>query len=109
MIASITGTTWLMTLMGIGVVFVILVLLVFVLQIFNVLAKGTTKVVVKSVEKASDMKEQVALARASEEELQAAAVAVSLYLNLEHLHDTESGVLTIHHQDHSEWHQVIPE
>lgn len=103
-LASITGTTWLMTAMGIGVVFVILILLVAVLKIFSVTAKETTKVVKKSVDKVDDIANKVA---SSDEEKEAVAVAVALYLNLDDMHDHESGVLTIKHTANTEWHSVL--
>lgn len=104
-LASINGTTWLMTLMGIGVVFVILVVLVLVLQIFSVTAKKTTKVVVAGAGKVEGVAKKVNAP--SEEDMNAVAVAVALYLNLNDTHDYESGVLTIKHPEHSEWHSVL--
>ena len=94
-----------MTFMGIGVVFVILVLLVFILQIFSATAKQTTKAVVKGVDKVEDVAKKVTPGP-SEEEKNAVAVAVALYLNMKDTHDYESGVLTIN-QGTSNWHSVL--
>jgi len=89
---SITSTTWLMTAIGVGVVFAILVVLVLVLQIFTLVAQKTTAKVV-DVKNDINAKQQVkAFEQASEQDK--AAVAVALYLYYNDAHDHESGVLT---------------
>lgn len=100
-------TAWLMTGMGIAVVFSILLLLVFVLQIFSKIAEGSetkSKRRVKSVSSVNDIKEQV---EGYEEDMAAVATAVYLYQN--GAHDQESGVLTIHQDEYSLWHAELNE
>lgn len=89
---TISSTTWLMTAIGVGVVFAILVVLVLVLQIFTLVAQKTTAKVV-DVKNDINAKQQVkAFEQASEQDK--AAVAVALYLYYNDAHDHESGVLT---------------
>lgn len=93
-----------MTCIGVGVVFAILVVLVLVLQVFNLVAKkasstnapkaGIAELPVKSLEEAS--------------ELDKAAVATALYLYQKSKGDQESGVLTIK-KAQSAWHAVLNE
>lgn len=98
---SITSDTWLMTGMGIGVVFLILCLLVLVLQVFNLVAKSAApKPATAPVTPAAQPVEN-----ASEDDRAAVAVAVYLYLN--DAHDKESGILTIRHNEQSEWHSIL--
>jgi len=81
-----------MTAIGVGVVFAILVVLVLVLQIFTLVAQKTTAKVV-DVKNDINAKQQVkAFEQASEQDK--AAVAVALYLYYNDAHDHESGVLT---------------
>lgn len=95
---AITSTTWMMTLMGIGVVFCILLLLVLILQIFTLVAKHT-HATVKGVTQDIAIKQQAkAFEQASE--LDKAAVAVAVYLYFNDAHDHESGVLTHTYTDH---------
>lgn len=93
---SITSTTWLMTAIGIGVVFAILVVLVLVLQVFTMVAKKTTAKVVDVKNDINDKKQAKAFEQASE--MDKAAVAVALYLYYNDAHDHESGVLTRTHK-----------
>lgn len=98
---SITSDTWLMTGMGIGVVFIILCLLVLVLQVFSLVAKSAApKPVAAPVTPAAQPVEN-----ASEDEKAAVAVAVYLYLN--DAHDKESGILTIRQNENAHWGAVL--
>ena len=81
-----------MTGVGIGVVFSILLVLVLILQIFTLVAR-TTKAKVNEVKNDFSTKQQAkAFEQASEQDK--AAVAVALYLYYNDAHDHESGVLT---------------
>ena len=87
-----------MTGIGVGVVFCILVVLVFVLQIFNMVAKP-------SAPKAQAAPLAQPLSSASEEDKAAVAVALHLYMGC--VHDEESHVLTIHNDAHPAWHAEL--
>ncbi len=97
---------WLMTGMGVGVVFSILIILVLVLLVFNLVAQkskqdnGGVKAGVAQLPQAKP------LAQASE--LDKAAVATALYLYQQSKGDQESGVLTIKRTP-SAWHAVLNE
>ncbi len=99
------GDAWLMTGIGIGVVFCILVILVYVLQIFNYVANKSSKSETSSVSKASDTSVK-SVAEASE--LDKAAVATAVYLYQTSKGDQESGVLTIK-MTPSAWHAELNE
>ncbi len=88
---------WMLAGISIATVFVILILLVGVLQLFGWFAKQSLPKV-KAVPKAN--------AATSAEEDDLAAVATALYLYQNEAHDEESGVLTIQspHTYHSDWH-----
>ncbi len=88
---------WMLSLISMATVFVILILLVFVLQLFGWFAK-------QSMPKVKVAPKANAAASAEEDDLAAVATAVYLYQNK--AHDEESGVLTIHspHTYHSDWH-----
>ncbi len=96
---------------SVGVVFTILILLVCVLYIFSAIAAGKSA---KAQEAAKPKvltgaeyvkAKQAKLADASEAEKVAIATAVYLYMGNQH--DEESGVLTIHHTDHTAWHAEL--
>ena len=98
---------WLVTGYGIGTVFAILVLLVFVLVLFNKVASGSEKPAAaaptpKPAQKlASEPAVSISEAMGHDE----VAIAVALYMYLNDMHDYESGVLTINHnEDYSGWH-----
>ncbi|MCQ2288356.1 MAG: OadG family protein [Muribaculaceae bacterium] len=96
--------TWMMTGIGIGVVFAILVILVLVLQLFNVVAKkGNNK---ETIDGIASMPAAQSVEEASE--LDKAAVATALYLYQKSKGDQESGVLTIKRTP-SAWHAVLNE
>lgn len=99
------GQAWTMAGISVGVVFSILVVLVLVLVVFSYVAQGKKETpavaapaVQKSVPKASK-------ASGADE----AAVAMAVYLYMNGRHDDESGVLTIHVNDHSLWHEELNE
>ena len=95
-------SVWAMTGVGIGIVFVILLLLVLVLQIFTLLAvKKAPGGVVQGIPASDPAASEVA--HEDEEEI-AAAIAAALFMESEEAHDLESGILTIVHNDHSNWH-----
>ena len=97
MLLEVTLTSWAdrFYLAGISVatVFVILIVLVFVLQIFNMVAQGASKAPKAAAAAPTAAPKATPVADASEEEK--AAVATALYLYMNNAHDEESGVLTI--------------
>ena len=96
---AITIETWTLAGISIVVVFAILVVLVWILNIFSFVA---TKAVIKKPAK-KDIKAEYnnakTLANASLDDK--AAVAVALYLYEQEVMNQESGILTITHNDHS--------
>lgn len=96
---------WLMTGMGVGVVFSILIILVLVLQVFSYVAQKSTK---DSGVKAGIAELPAAKSLAEASELDKAAVATALYLYEKSKGDQESGVLTIK-KTPSAWHAVLNE
>ncbi len=97
---AITIETWALAGISIVVVFAILVVLVWILNIFSFVA---TKAVIKKPSKKKDIKAEYnnakTLANASLDDK--AAVAVALYLYEQDQMEQESGILTITHNDHS--------
>ena len=97
---AITIETWTLAGISIAVVFAILVVLVWILNIFSFVA---TKAVIKKPSKKKDIKAEYnnakTLANASLDDK--AAVAVALYLYEQDQMEQESGILTITHDDHS--------
>lgn len=98
------GQAWTMAGISVGVVFTILLLLVCVLVIFSLVARGNKEkpavaqvatVASKSAQKGSQADE--------------AAVAMAVYLYMNGRHDEESGILTIHVNEHSLWHEELNE
>ncbi len=98
------ATAWLMTGIGFGVVFCILVLLVFILQIFNATANAAKKTAPAPVKQQETAAQPVA-APVSEDDK--AAVAMALYLYYRNVHDEESNVLTIQPAAYSSWHSIL--
>ena len=103
-ILSVTIQTWELAGISVGVVFVILIALVLVLGIFTAVAKKTTAKVVEVKSDIVTNKQAKAFSEASEQDKAALAVAVYLYFNDDH--DHESGVLTINNAP-SHWGQVL--
>ncbi len=93
------GAIWAMTGIGLAIVFAILLLLVYVLQIFSRVASKKAAAAPAPAPKAA-----AASAHHESDEEIAAAIAASLYLFTEEAHDVESDVITIVHNDHSSWH-----
>ncbi len=105
---SITSDTWQLAGISVGVVFAILVALVAVLGIFTVVAKKT-KATASSVQNSivsniQASQQAKAVSGASEQDKAAIAMAVYLYFNDDH--DHESGVLTIKNTP-SAWGRVL--
>ena len=97
------GQAWTMAGISVGVVFTILVLLVLVLCVFSYVASGKTEKPASTTAPASP-KSTKKVSKADE-----AAVATAVYLYLNGRHDEESGVLTIHVNEHSLWHEELNE
>lgn len=100
LLSSDWATVWTMAGMGVGVVFVILVLLVLVLQVFSAVA---TKATLGTHHAAAPVAKPASEAGDDEK----AAIATALYLYFNNTHDEESGVLTIHVEDHPAWHAEL--
>lgn len=97
------GQAWAMAGISVSVVFIILFILVGVLLLFSLVAKGETKKpAVAAVPAAPKSTKKVS--RADE-----AAVAMAVYLYLNGRHDEESGMLTISVNEHSLWHEELNE
>ena len=105
------GMAWAIAGISMGVVFAILVLLVLVLYIFSYVAAGKSE---KAAEAAKPKvltgaeyvkSKQARIDDASE--LDRAAIAAAVYLYLGNQHDDESGILTIHHTEHTAWHAEL--
>ena len=103
-ILSVTVQTWQLAGISVGVVFSILVALVLVLGIFTTVAKNTKAKVVEVKSDITTNKQAKAFSEASEQDKAALAVAVYLYFNDDH--DHESGVLTINNAP-SNWGKVL--
>lgn len=101
------GETWMLAGVSVGVVFAILLTLVLVLQIFSIIASTTNKVAPKAAAKIAEPVKAQPVANASEDEK--AAIAAALYLYFNNAHDEESGILTIHREDHPAWHAELNE
>ena len=105
------GLAWGMAGISVGVVFAILILLVGVLYVFHFVAAGNEA---KAAEAAKPKvltgaeyikSKQADIASASD--LDKVALATAVYLYMSNQHDEESGVLTIHHTDHTAWHAEL--
>lgn len=100
------GQAWTMAGISVAVVFIILVLLVAVLYVFSLVAKGDAKkpAAAVAVAPAAAPKFSKKVSKADE-----AAVAMVVYLYMNGRHDEESGVLTINVNEHSLWHEELNE
>ena len=94
-----------MTGLGIGTVFVILLVLFGVLSIFSKVTRKTRDKVLTGVEAVKNVVEKEEIA----ENLRNAAIATAVYLYMQGRHDEESGIITIHHPDHPLWHAELNE
>lgn len=97
------STVWLMTGLGIGTVFVILIVLFFVLSVFSTVTRKTRDKVLTGVEAVKNVVEKEEIA----ENTRNAAIATAIYLYMQGRHDDESGIITIHHPDHPHWHAEL--
>lgn len=90
---------------SIAVVFAILIVLVGVLNIFGIVAKGAGKKAATAVKPVVAPTETVTIADAND--IDKVAIATALYLYMNDMHDEESGVLTIAHNDMTAWHAEL--
>lgn len=93
------AAVWEIAGMGVGVVFAILVLLVFVLQIFSAIAGKA-----EQAPAAAEAKAEPTVI--TPEDTDYAAVAVAMWLNYHSQHDQDSGKLTINNEN-ERWHEVL--
>lgn len=112
------GDVWAMAGIGFGVVFIVLLLLVFVMFLLGYTVQklekpGTKKVTVAPATVAASTPAPAATKAvpASEaSDADKAAIAMALYLHFfNNVHDEESHVITIHHNEHSAWHHELNE
>lgn len=99
------STVWLMTGLGIGTVFVILIVLFAVLSVFSKVTRKTRDKVLTGVEAVKNVVEKEEIAESTRN----AAIATAVYLYMQGRHDEESGIITIHHPDHPLWHAELNE
>ena len=97
------STVWLMTGLGLGTVFVILIVLFCVLSVFSSVTRKTRDKVMTGVEAVKNVVEKEDIA----ENTRNAAIATAVYLYMQGRHDEESGIITIHHPDHPLWHAEL--
>ena len=103
-VATNWTTAWLMTGMGIGVVFCILILLVLVLHLFSFMAARNNAPAAKTVAPKQNAEKTV---EDDASDRRAVAIATALYLYMQDAHDEESGILTIHLDEHPAWHAQL--
>ena len=91
-----------MTGIGIGTVFVLLIVLFCVLSVFSKVTRKTRDKVKAGVVAVKEVvvKDEIA------ENTRNAAIATAVYLYMQGRHDDESGILTIRHTN-SAWHAVL--
>ena len=99
-------TVWTMTGLGIGTVFVLLILLYFILSIFSKVTRKTRDKVLTGVEAVKTVVENVVEKEDIAESTRNAAIATAVYLYMQGRHDEESGKLTIRHTN-TGWHAVL--
>ena len=92
-----------MTGLGIGTVFVILIVLFCVLSIFSTVTRKTRDKVLTGVEAVKSVVEKDDIAESTRN----AAIATAVYLYMQGRHDDESGIITIHHPEHPLWHAEL--
>ena len=85
-----------------GFVFAILILLVFILKIFHKVAEKGEKAPEAKAEAVAAPKAVKVSAADADAEMEA-AIATALYLFTAEVHDVESDVLTIVHNDRTKW------
>ena len=106
------GDVWAMAGMGFGVVFCVLLLLVVVMHLLGytvqkVEGAGAKKSAAPAVAKATASPAAPAASVATASDADKAAIATALYLYFHNVHDEESHVITIHHNEHSAWHHEL--
>ena len=105
------GMAWSMAGISVGVVFSILILLVLVLYLFSAVATGkaakTEEAAKPKVLTGAEYIKSKQADIASASDLDQVAIATAVYLYMANQHDEESGILTIHHTDHSAWHAEL--
>ena len=99
------STVWSMTGLGIGTVFVILLVLFGVLSVFSKVTRKTRDKVLTGVEAVKNVVDKEDIAESTRN----AAIATAIYLYMQSRHDEESGIITIHHPDHPLWHAELNE
>ena len=93
---------WSMTGIGIGTVFMLLIVLFAVLSVFSKVTRKTRDKVKAGVVAVKEVVEKDEIA----ENTRNAAIATAVYLYMQGRHDDESGILTIRHTN-SAWHAVL--
>lgn len=106
-LATIDSSTWAMTGIGFGCVFCILVLLVFVLNVYGSIGAKSNNKPAAPAPKPAQAPTPVAAQQTSVANDTEAAIATALYLFYKDVHDTESYKLTIKHADHPAWHSQL--
>lgn len=110
------GDVWAMAGIGIGVVFCVLLLLVFVMQLLGYTVQKVEHAGTKTTAaaatpvaagKADSQPAAAAVPVAAASDADKAAIATALYLYFHNVHVEESHVITIHHNDLSAWHHEL--
>lgn len=102
---AITSQTWMVTLLGFGIVLLLLICFVFIMQLMGVIMRQTDKApaAATAAPVAQPQTETVAAAPTAADDLAAVAYALHLYYN--GLHDVEQPHLTFHAHA-SSWHPI---
>ena len=101
---AITSQTWMVTLLGFGIVLLLLICFVFIMQLMGVIMRRTDKApAAVTAPVAQPQTETVAAAPTAADDLAAVAYALHLYYN--GLHDVEQPHLTFHAHA-SSWHPI---
>lgn len=102
---AITSQTWMVTLLGFGIVLLLLICFVFIMQLMGVIMRRAdmAPAAVVAEPAAKPQKESVAAPMEAADDLAAVAYALHLYYN--GLHDVEQPHLTFHAHA-SSWHPI---
>ncbi|MCQ2094214.1 MAG: OadG family protein [Bacteroidaceae bacterium] len=106
----IWSDVWAMSGIGFGVVFVVLILLIFVMILLgkSVQKLESSGAKTKSAKPtAQPVAATSAAPAASASDADKAAIATALYLYFQNVHDEESDVITIKNNRHSAWHHEL--
>ncbi len=95
---------WMETGIGFGIVFVILILIVFILTLFGVVSRKAGQKTTAPIQSVPATKAEADLSASDSDQ---AAIATALYLYYQNVHDVESGVITIKHNPNSAWHHEL--